>query len=69
MTDEAALIDLQTRLTFQEQVIDELGRTLTGQQRELLALRAEVQRLLVLVRQFAPPLVAASDQEAPPPHY
>jgi SlyX protein len=67
--EQKLLIELQTRLEFQEETIEQLGQTLTAQQRELQALRTDVARLQDLVRRLTPPLTGQPGDEPPPPHY
>jgi SlyX protein len=67
--DHKLLIELQTRVEFQEETIEQLGQTLTAQQREIQALRADVRHLQDLVQQLTPALTGQAGDEPPPPHY
>jgi len=69
MQSDARLIEIETRLAFQEQALAELGDVVHRQYRELEALRtalANAQADLQAMRDNAPgtPL-----PEPPPPHY
>ena len=65
---DESLVELQTRLAFQEDTVEQLGRLLHAQQQELQELRADVRRLQELIRQLTPALVGGPADE-PPPHY
>ena len=62
------LTDLQTRLAFQEDALDAMGRRLAAQQAEIDELRRRLERLAALVRDLTP-AAAEGDAGAPPPHY
>ncbi len=65
---EALLVDLQTRLAFQDQAISELNDVITDQQQQIDWLREELQlagdKLKVLEES-----VEISEQDEKPPHY
>ena len=63
------LAELETRIAFQEQTIQELNQVVTSQQGEIDRLASEVERLKVQLLTLAPSLVAGRDEETPPPHY
>lgn len=64
-----ALVDLQTRLAYQDDEIKQLTDRLLEQRRELDELRLDVERLKELVRSLAPSQVDGISDEPPPPHY
>jgi len=64
-----ALIDLQTRLVFQEDTIEQLNAVVTDQQRALDGLRDEVGQLRQLVIDLKRSLPEGPQDNAPPPHY
>ena len=66
---EERLIDLESRLAFQDEAIEHLTATLLGQEKAMAELRAEVERLKQLVVQLAPSQVGERGDEPPPPHY
>ena len=66
---EERLIDLESRLAFQDEAIEHLTATLLSQEKSLAELQAEVQRLKELVIQLAPAQVGQPADEPPPPHY
>ncbi len=65
---EQQLIELQTRLAFQEDAIQALTSTVARQQLELHELRLDLAELQQQVRTLSP-TQAASVEEKPPPHY
>ncbi len=67
MSDQ--LTDLQTRLAFQEESIEELNRTVVRQAREMDELRHELKELRRQLRALTPSNIASEAEETPPPHY
>ena len=61
------LEQLETRIAFQDQTIEDLNQTLTAQWAEISKLRLEISRLSVRVEDAE--AHAGSDGEPPPPHY
>jgi len=66
---ENRLIELETRLAFQDNSLQELNTVVVRQQREIDALTRELEMLKAQLRTLAPDLVANRADEAPPPHY
>lgn len=68
MTLEARVMELETRLAFQDDTIQALNDELVQQQRQLERLQLQMAALLKrqeeMVGQFG-----VSEHEAPPPHY
>ncbi|MEN8175587.1 MAG: SlyX family protein [Pseudomonadota bacterium] len=62
------LIDLQTRLTFQEDAIDHLTRTVADQEGLIRKLQQQMQELYARLQELK---TAAADPQAAerPPHY
>ena len=63
------LIDLESRIAFQEESIDTLSRTISDQQKQIDHLSLEIVRLLDLLEDLTPSPPESSEQEPPPPHY
>jgi SlyX protein len=63
------LIDLQTRLSFQEDEIKHLNRSVVEQQTQIERLSDKLERLQQLIGQLAPSQVGDIHDEPPPPHY
>jgi len=66
---ENRLIELETRLAFQDNSLQELNAVVVRQQREIDALTRELETLKAQLRTLAPELVANRADEVPPPHY
>jgi len=66
---ENRLVELETRLAFQDNSLQELNAVVVRQQREIDTLTREIESLKAQVRALAPDLVASRAEEAPPPHY
>jgi SlyX protein len=67
---EQALVELQSRIAFQDDVIEELSRAVAQQQRSIERLTEELARLAREVRGLArSPVAGSSVEEPPPPHY
>ncbi len=66
---EERLIELESRVSFQEHTLQELNDILAAQQQELGALRLAVQELDRRLRALTPQPLAGAEEETPPPHY
>jgi uncharacterized coiled-coil protein SlyX len=69
MSEQQAIVDLQTRLVHQEAAIDELTRLSLTQQRQIAELIEHVQRLQSQLRDLAQQGGHGDVLDAPPPHY
>lgn len=67
--DEMRVIELETRLTYQEAAMQELSDALAHQQKVIDRLGAELDALRQQVRAQAQFNIASSSEETPPPHY
>jgi len=63
------LIELETRLAFQDNTLQELNDVVVRQQREIDTITRELEALKAQLRTLAPEMVANRADEAPPPHY
>jgi SlyX protein len=63
------LIELESRIAFQDHTLQELNEVIVRQQREIDALRRELEALRAQLKTLAPALVAGRSEETPPPHY
>ena len=63
------IIELQTKLSFQEDTIQELSDIVARQQLALDRIKLDLEELQLQVRALTPPDVAGKGEEAPPPHY
>lgn len=65
----ARVVELETRVAFQDQAMQELNEAVTRQQREIDRLARELDALRERLRALAPSPVVPPDEETPPPHY
>jgi len=63
------LIELESRIAFQDDTIQKLNDVLVTQQNQIDKLIIELESLNQQVRSLSPDLVADPGQETPPPHY
>jgi len=66
---ETRIVELETRVAFQEHALQELNAVVARQQQEILQLRRELEALRAQIRALAPAPVADRGEEPPPPHY
>lgn len=67
--DEQRLVDIETRLAFQEDTIDRLNEVIYRQQELIDRLIARCEMLGSRVKELAEKLPEDSDGEERPPHY
>lgn len=63
------LIELETKIAFQEQTIEELNQALVNQQFDLEKLQLQVKNLAERLQGMVGSNVASRAEETPPPHY
>ncbi len=66
---EKDIIDLQSKLAFQDETINELNVVITNQQNQLDQLREEIRLLNLRIASVAQASTASEEKEPPPPHY
>ncbi|MEJ2529581.1 MAG: SlyX family protein [Gammaproteobacteria bacterium] len=66
MHDE--IVELETKIAFQEDMIQALNRTVAEQQQELIELKRDIEELQTQLRAIAPSL-STNITDEPPPHY
>jgi len=66
---EKRLIEVETRLAFQDDTLQALNAVVVRQQQEIDRLRREIEALKSQLKAMAPGLVASHSEETPPPHY
>ncbi len=65
---EDRIIELETKLAYQEDMLETLNQIVTHQQDELTTLRLALQKLHQQIQQMPPTNLANTEQETPP-HY
>jgi SlyX protein len=66
---EQRVVDLESRVAFQDDALEQLNRVVHEQQLQIDRLAKELDTVKQQLRALAPTLVAAPDEETPPPHY
>ncbi len=64
---EERIIELEKRVAFQENTIEELSQVLIDQQKKIEALEMELRRVQLRVSEEE--IVRPQEEEEPPPHY
>jgi SlyX protein len=66
---ESRFEDIETKLSFQEHLLENLNDALTGQQRQLDELQRQITKISDMMESTQEDQADNSHQEAPPPHY
>jgi len=66
---ENRIIDLESKLAFQDETIHELNEVITDQQKQLDELREEIRLLNLRIVSVAESSGSTEEKELPPPHY
>ncbi|MDH5369365.1 MAG: SlyX family protein [Gammaproteobacteria bacterium] len=66
---ENKIIDLESKLAFQDETINELNEVITDQQNQLDVLREEIRLLNLRISSVAEASNVSEEKEPPPPHY
>ncbi len=65
---QSQLIELETRLAFQDEALQTLNTVVVRQSREIAVLTREIETLKTQLRTLAA-TAASHEHETPPPHY
>ncbi len=63
------ITELETKLSYQEHIIQELNEVVIRQQKQIDALEKELKHIREYLKQGQSSGLARPDEEAPPPHY
>ena len=66
---EARLIELESRVAFQDDALRKLDELATEQAQQLFKMSQELKALQEQFKALAPSLLTKQEDEAPPPHY
>ena len=66
---EERIVELETRISYQDHIIQELSDVVAAQQKEIDRLSGEVRAIRSLLQQVRPSRLRTPDEEDPPPHY
>ncbi|OOE97628.1 SlyX family protein [Salinivibrio sp. IB643] len=61
--------DLEYKVAFQEDTIDQLNTALTRQQGDIERMTLQIQYLISKLQHVEPENIASQAEETPPPHY
>jgi SlyX protein len=64
-----AIIDLQTKLSFQDGLLEDLNKVVTDQQHHIMRLESALEALRVQVKTLQVDPTTGEMKEPPPPHY
>lgn len=64
---ESRLVELEKKMAFQEDTIEQLNQVVIGLQKKVSFLEAELKRLKE--QQVSSGYIKKADEEVPPPHY
>lgn len=65
--NEAAIIEIQTKVTFQEDLLENLNQVIIGQQAQITKLQRTVEAMIAQVSSIQ--TSQSKDQQEVPPHY
>lgn len=68
MVDEQ-ISELQTKVAFQEDTIEQLNQALADQQQQIELLEYKLKHVIDKLKQLEPASVGSEGDEPPPPHY
>jgi SlyX protein len=66
---ENAIIDLQTKLSFQDDLLDDLNQVVTDQQQQIMRIESTLDALRVQIKTLQTDNTPGEAKESPPPHY
>ncbi|RLW67633.1 MAG: hypothetical protein B6D71_16090 [gamma proteobacterium symbiont of Stewartia floridana] len=63
------LVELESRIAFQDQAIHSLSETVAAQQQQIDALNSALKALREKLKALEPSPIQSNETEPPPPHY
>jgi len=69
MSSEERIVELETKVSFQERLIQELNEALTRQQQQLDALQHRLETMREKIQADLSDEIKSVSEEVPPPHY
>ncbi|PSJ44020.1 lysis protein [Zobellella endophytica] len=63
------LEQLETRLAFQDDTIEQLNQEITAQGNEIVRLKTQLSLMVKKFKELQPGQLASQAEETPPPHY
>ena len=66
---ENRITELETKIAFQEQLLDELHQALVQQQFDMDKMQLQLRYVASKLKDYQPSNIASLAEETPPPHY
>jgi len=66
---ENKIINIETKIAYQEKTIEQLNQIVTAQQQQLSQLQSELKAIKNWIQTQRPSQWASEPEEQPPPHY
>lgn len=66
---EKRIIELETKISYQEHLMQELNDVITRQQKQIDALEVQIKRFQDHLKHATSSQIARPEEEIPPPHY
>ena len=66
---EDRIAELEMKIAFQEQLLDELNQALVQQQFDMDKIQLQLRYLACKLKDMQPSNIASQAEETPPPHY
>ena len=66
---EDRIAELEMKIAFQEQLLDELNQALVQQQFDMDKIQLQLRYLAGKLKDMQPSIIASQAEETPPPHY
>ena len=66
---EDRIAELEMKIAFQEQLLDELNQALVQQQFDMDKIQLQLRYLAGKLKDMQPATIASQAEETPPPHY
>ena len=66
---ESRIIELETKLAFQDDLLNDLNDVVAEQSQTVSMLIRELYELRQVVKNLSPSNIASQSEETPPPHY
>lgn len=66
---ENEIMELQTKIAFQDDLIEQLNQALVAQQKQIHTLEYQMKHVVSKVKSMSVSNLASEDEETPPPHY
>ncbi|HHF4079784.1 TPA: SlyX family protein [Haemophilus influenzae] len=66
---ENRIEELEMKIAFQEQLLDELNHALVQQQFDIDKMQVQLHYMANKLKDFQPSNIASQSEETPPPHY